>query len=199
MHLKFAFKDIINVSICFHDTTECMNFASVNLEPDSTEDFEPLFDYSEFSLSISCPSTMMMMILHPQLCLLNGGGFPNLFDDIGTWFRCTFEQLNVNDYQFQKESSKLYTEVKQGKPSPDIFLAASKRFEGGPVDSHKFLVFEDAPSGVNAAKNAGMSVVMVPDPRLDSSYHATADQVLSSLLDFNPDDWGLPPFEVTAS
>lgn len=43
------------------------------------------------------------------------------------------------------------------------------------------------------------SVVMVPDPRLDSSYHATADQVLSSLLDFNPDDWGLPPFEVTAS
>ncbi|XP_065637705.1 uncharacterized protein LOC112035549 isoform X2 [Quercus suber] len=44
---------------------------------------------------------MMMMILHPQLCLLNGGGFPNLFDDIGTWFRCTFEQLNVNDYQFQ--------------------------------------------------------------------------------------------------
>ncbi|KAL4654656.1 hypothetical protein ACB092_01G396100 [Castanea dentata] len=90
-------------------------------------------------------------------------------------------------------------EVKQGKPSPDIFLAASKRFEGGPVDSHKFLVFEDAPSGVNAAKNAGMSVVMVPDPRLDSSYHATADQVLSSLLDFNPDDWGLPPFEVTAS
>uniref|UniRef100_A0A7N2L2Z9 glycerol-1-phosphatase n=1 Tax=Quercus lobata TaxID=97700 RepID=A0A7N2L2Z9_QUELO len=90
-------------------------------------------------------------------------------------------------------------EVKQGKPSPDIFLAASKRFEGGPVDSHKFLVFEDAPSGVNAAKNAGMSVVMVPDPRLDSSYHATADQVLSSLLDFNPEDWGLPPFEVTAS
>ncbi|KAK4605065.1 hypothetical protein RGQ29_013231 [Quercus rubra] len=90
-------------------------------------------------------------------------------------------------------------EVKQGKPSPDIFLAASKRFEGGPVDSRKFLVFEDAPSGVNAAKNAGMSVVMVPDPRLDSSYHATADQVLSSLLDFNPDDWGLPPFEVTAS
>lgn len=36
---------------------------------------------------------------------------------------------------------------------------------------------------------------MVPDPRLDSSYHDTADQVLSSLLDFKPEDWGLPPFE----
>ncbi|TXG60974.1 hypothetical protein EZV62_012337 [Acer yangbiense] len=86
-------------------------------------------------------------------------------------------------------------EVKQGKPSPDIFLAAAKRFEGGPVDSHTILVFEDAPAGVNAAKNAGMSAVMVPDPRLDSSHYSVADQVLSSLLDFNPSDWGLPPFE----
>ncbi|KAA8522766.1 hypothetical protein F0562_009072 [Nyssa sinensis] len=86
-------------------------------------------------------------------------------------------------------------EVKQGKPSPDIFLAAAKRFEGGPVDPHKILVFEDAPTGVLAAKNAGMSVVMVPDPRLDSSFHETADEVLSSLLDFNPNDWCLPPFE----
>lgn len=37
--------------------------------------------------------------------------------------------------------------------------------------------------------------IMVPDPRLDSSYHGVADQVLGSLLDFNPSDWDLPPFE----
>ncbi|XP_057981654.1 (DL)-glycerol-3-phosphatase 2-like [Malania oleifera] len=90
-------------------------------------------------------------------------------------------------------------EVKQGKPSPDIFLVAAKRFEGSPVDPHKILVFEDAPSGVLAAKTAGMSVVMVPDPRLDSSYHGAADQVLKSLLDFTPSDWGLPPLENTAN
>ncbi|KAH6779453.1 glycerol-3-phosphatase 1 [Perilla frutescens var. hirtella] len=90
-------------------------------------------------------------------------------------------------------------EVKQGKPSPDVFLAAAKRFEGGPIDPSKILVFEDAPSGVQAAKNAGMSVVMVPDPRLDSSYHKIADQVLSSLLDFNPSEWGLPPLQKEAS
>ncbi|KAK2412573.1 bifunctional riboflavin kinase/FMN phosphatase [Trifolium repens] len=90
-------------------------------------------------------------------------------------------------------------EVKQGKPSPDVFLAAAKRFEGGPVDPSNILVFEDAPSGVLAAKNAGMSVVMVPDPRLDKSYHDTADQVLNSLLDFNPSEWSLPPFENNGS
>ncbi|GER52617.1 disease resistance protein RGH3, partial [Striga asiatica] len=83
-------------------------------------------------------------------------------------------------------------EVKQGKPSPDVFIAAAKRFEGGPVDPQKILVFEDAPSGVLAAKNVGMSVVMVGDPRLDNSYHQTAGKVISSLLDFNPSEWGLP-------
>ncbi|KAL1334344.1 hypothetical protein HN51_063277 [Arachis hypogaea] len=85
-------------------------------------------------------------------------------------------------------------EVKQGKPSPDVFLAAAKRFEGGPLDPSNILVFEDAPSGVLAAKNAGMSVVMVPDPRLDKSFHDIADLVLNSLMDFNPSEWGLPPF-----
>lgn len=90
-------------------------------------------------------------------------------------------------------------EVKQGKPSPDIFLAAAKRFEGGPIDPQNIIVFEDAPSGVCAAKSAGMIAVMVPDPRLDSSFHGAADQVLSSLLDFNPSDWGLPPFDKVAS
>ncbi|XP_020229363.1 uncharacterized protein LOC109810338 [Cajanus cajan] len=70
------------------------------------------------------------------------------------------------------------------KPSLDGFLAAAKRFEGGPVDPCNILVFEDAPSGVLVAKNAGMSVVMVPYPRLDKSFHEAADQVLNSLLDF---------------
>ncbi|CAL5011428.1 unnamed protein product [Urochloa decumbens] len=83
--------------------------------------------------------------------------------------------------------------VKAGKPSPDIFLAAMSRFESD-VKPGNCLVFEDAPLGVAAAKTAGMHVVMVPDARLDVSHHKEADQVLSSLLDFNPRDWGLPPF-----
>ncbi|KAJ0266869.1 (DL)-glycerol-3-phosphatase 2 [Hirschfeldia incana] len=86
-------------------------------------------------------------------------------------------------------------EVKQGKPAPDGFLAAARRFKDGPVDPHKVLVFEDAPSGVLAAKNAGMNVVMVPDPRLDISHQDVADQIMTSLLDFKPEEWGLPPFE----
>lgn len=85
-------------------------------------------------------------------------------------------------------------EVKKGKPSPDVFLAAARRFEST-VDPSNILVFEDAPAGVSAAKNAGMHVVMVPDPKLDASYQKDADEVLASLLDFNPSKWGLPPFQ----
>lgn len=40
---------------------------------------------------------------------------------------------------------------------------------------------------------------MVPDPRLDKSFQGAADQVLKSLLDFNPNEWGLPPFEDNGS
>lgn len=36
---------------------------------------------------------------------------------------------------------------------------------------------------------------MVPDPRLDISYQDVADQIITSLLDFKPEEWGLPPFE----
>eukprot|EP00252_Welwitschia_mirabilis_P026447 TRINITY_DN868_c0_g1_i1.p1 TRINITY_DN868_c0_g1~~TRINITY_DN868_c0_g1_i1.p1 ORF type:complete len:235 (+),score=58.26 TRINITY_DN868_c0_g1_i1:224-928(+) len=86
------------------------------------------------------------------------------------------------------------SDVKQGKPAPDIFLAAAKRFEEPLPNVKNVLVFEDAPTGVAAAKNAGMPVVMVPDPRLDRSLCAEADQVLDSLMDFQPDKWGLPPF-----
>ncbi|KAF5749420.1 hypothetical protein HS088_TW04G01389 [Tripterygium wilfordii] len=40
-------------------------------------------------------------------------------------------------------------------------LAAAKRFKGGPADSCKCLVFEDASSGVLAAKNAGISALVL--------------------------------------
>ena len=40
------------------------------------------------------------------------------------------------------------------------------------------------------------STVMVPDPQLDRALveSVQADQVLSSLADFDPQSWGLPPF-----
>ncbi len=47
-------------------------------------------------------------------------------------------------------------DVKNGKPSPDIFLLAAEKLNVLPQDC---IVFEDAANGVKAAKNAGMRCV----------------------------------------
>ena len=56
------------------------------------------------------------------------------------------------------------------------------------------LVLEDAPSGVVAAKRAGMQVVLVPEEKLEAKYRGNATVVINSLLDFEPGIFGLPPF-----
>lgn len=82
--------------------------------------------------------------------------------------------------------------VKAGKPAPDIFLEAAKRL--GVNDPSQCLVFEDAPAGVQAARNAAMNVVAVPHPENDQALFQHADEILSSLEHFDPSKWSLPPF-----
>ena len=82
-------------------------------------------------------------------------------------------------------------ELKEGKPAPDIFLLAAKRLG---IDPAECLVFEDAPTGTEAALAAGMSVVVVPDPNMDHCHYKNASQIISSLKDFDPEYWGLPKF-----
>ncbi|RVU70317.1 MULTISPECIES: HAD family phosphatase [Lactobacillus] len=57
-----------------------------------------------------------------------------------------------------------YLDVQKGhiksKPAPDIYLAAAKKMA---LPKKNLLVFEDSPTGVQAAKNADIKVVMIPD------------------------------------
>mmetsp|Transcript_652 Transcript_652/g.1599 ORF Transcript_652/g.1599 Transcript_652/m.1599 type:complete len:255 (+) Transcript_652:33-797(+) len=88
------------------------------------------------------------------------------------------------------------SEVTMGKPSPDIFNVCAKRLPNPPADPKKCLVFEDAILGIQAAQAAGMYSVLVPDPNMeeDERTGAGASQVLTSLENFKPEDWGLPPY-----
>jgi len=80
-------------------------------------------------------------------------------------------------------------EVRHGKPAPDVFLEAARRLGADPASC---LVFEDAPSGVEAALAAGMYVVALPEP-LYGDLMPGAHVALDSFTDFDPAAWGLPP------
>ena len=106
-------------------------------------------------------------------------------------FEAKFEKHKKWFSQFAQIIKGDDPELKEGKPAPDIFLLAAKRLG---VDPAECLVFEDAPTGTEAALAAGMSVVVVPDPNMDHCHYKNASQIISSLKDFDPEYWGLPKF-----
>ena len=78
-------------------------------------------------------------------------------------------------------------QVKQAKPSPDVFLTAAERLG---VDIRRCVVFEDSHTGIVAASSAGAYVVYVPstfpvDPLTLALSHCVVDnlsQVFESLV-----------------
>ncbi|KAF8766281.1 hypothetical protein HU200_007795 [Digitaria exilis] len=83
-------------------------------------------------------------------------------------------------------------QVPNGKPSPDIFLEAAKRLG---VNPSSCLVIEDSVVGIKGAKASGAKAVAVPSLQSQRQHYSIADVILYSLLDFDPELWGLPPFE----
>ncbi|MGB1310007.1 MAG: HAD-IA family hydrolase [Leucothrix sp.] len=79
-----------------------------------------------------------------------------------------------------------HPEVKKAKPAPDIFLTAAKALGHTPKDC---LVFEDAPSGVQAANTAGMQVIAVPDPNMSHDAFQNATAIIDSLTEFDIGAW----------
>lgn len=65
--------------------------------------------------------------------------------------------LGIRNYFDQVISA---TMVKEGKPSPDIYLHACRQLGRRPWDC---MAVEDSPNGVRSAAAAGCRVVMVPD------------------------------------
>lgn len=108
--------------------------------------------------------------------------------------RDLFESKTSNHQHWFKLFNIIVTgddpEIKQGKPAADIFNVAAKRLHANPQNT---LVFEDAPSGLAAGIAAGMRVIVVPDPNMDKSRYHTAERILNSLEEFNPEEFALTP------
>ena len=71
-------------------------------------------------------------------------------------------------------------DVARGKPHPDVFLEAAKRCGAEPENC---IVFEDAPLGVEAARRAGMRVVVITTT-LPREAFAEFDNVIAIVDDF---------------
>ena len=76
-------------------------------------------------------------------------------------------------------------DVARGKPHPDVFLEAATRCGAEPENC---IVFEDAPLGVEAARRAGMRVVVITTT-LPREAFAEFDNVIAIVDDFE----GLKP------
>ncbi len=72
-------------------------------------------------------------------------------------------------------------EVEHSKPAPDIYLLAAKRLGFPPQEC---LALEDSPTGIKAAKSAGMTAFMVPDMVAPTpEITALADAIFNDLDD----------------
>jgi HAD superfamily hydrolase (TIGR01509 family) len=69
-------------------------------------------------------------------------------------------------------------EVAQPKPAPDVYLRAAALLAMAPVDC---LVVEDSPTGIAAARSAGMGVIAVDRGHFARDLLEPADQVVASL------------------
>ncbi|XP_060666838.1 probable pseudouridine-5'-phosphatase [Drosophila nasuta] len=82
-------------------------------------------------------------------------------------------------------------EYNQPKPQPDCYLLAMELFcERPPPDC--CLAFDGTTKGVQAARDARLQVIMLPDPELPCCYSELATQRLETLKDFDPEDFGMP-------
>ncbi len=86
----------------------------------------------------------------------------------GAGLRQYFQQTTAGD------------EVSMGKPSPEIYLKAAHKLGVDPIDC---IAIEDAPAGVESAKAAGMSVVLVRS-ELTNDLDLASDWQVDDLTEF---------------
>ncbi|XP_002020697.2 pseudouridine-5'-phosphatase isoform X1 [Drosophila persimilis] len=82
-------------------------------------------------------------------------------------------------------------QLKQPKPEPDVYLIAMSRL--GEADASSTLVFDGTIKGVQAASDARLKVVMVPEKGLPQCWSERAAVRLETLAQFRPEWFGIAP------
>ena len=87
-------------------------------------------------------------------------------------------KLSIKDYFSVIHSAE---KEKNGKPHPDVFLSAAEMLE---VNKNRCIVLEDSNYGMQAAINAGMKVIVIPEKGTNPKWIKKANLKLNSLEKF---------------
>ncbi len=95
-------------------------------------------------------------------------------EDLGSW---KLKNANLYDYY----DTYIYgDQVGRGKPKPDIFLVAARKLG---CDPEQCAVLEDSSAGIQAAKAAHMTAILVPDLKEpDDTMRKNADHICNNVL-----------------
>lgn len=93
------------------------------------------------------------------------------------WVEAALTGAGLRDYFDQTTAGD---EVSMGKPSPEIYLKAAEKLGFDPANC---IAIEDAPAGVESAKAAGMSVVLVRS-ELTNDLDLASDWQVDDLTEF---------------
>ena len=95
------------------------------------------------------------------------------------WVAGHLERIGLIDH-FDAVRCRDDADVGVGKPDPAVYLAALRALD---VGAREAIAFEDSPRGVQAARNAGIFTVAVPNDVTRPMGDAGADLTLDSLAD----------------
>lgn len=124
--------------------------------PDGTDIIKRCMEQVKQKLSVHVP---VKKGVHEILDFFqnNGMGMAVASSSAAQQIEANLQMTGIRDYFSAIVSG---TEVRRGKPAPDIFLLAAERLHCAPEEC---LVFEDSENGIKAGYAAGCFTVMVPD------------------------------------
>lgn len=89
--------------------------------------------------------------------------------------------LNQHEIDTYFDEMVFGTEIKNGKPHPDIFIKACQKIN---IKANEGLVLEDSEAGIKAAYLAKIPVICIPDMKKPSkNFQDMTEKVLDSLLE----------------
>ena len=95
------------------------------------------------------------------------------------WMTIKLEKLGLVDYF---DAAVCSTDVRRTKPAPDIYLMAAERMGLSTADA---VAIEDSPSGIRAAKTAGIRTIGLRTDMTTGLDLSQADEIIHNLQEFD--------------